>query len=225
MSDDLRILIADDQELVRTGFRLILDGTEGLTVVGEAANGRDAVTKALHLRPDVCLFDVRMPELDGIEATRAIAGPDVSDPLRVVIVTTFDLDDYVYGALRAGAIGFLLKNAGPHLLVEAVRAAAAGQSLISPEITTRLLDHVHRSGPSTATAAIEEGLLTAREAEVVAAVARGLTNDEIASELFVSLSTVKAHVANVLTKLKVRNRVEIAIWAFENNRGSRPGDS
>ncbi len=209
----IRVLIADDQAMVRTGFRMILDATEGIEVVGEVDNGRDAVTKAKHLRPDVCLFDVRMPELDGITATTLIAGPDVDDPLRVVVITTFDLDEYVYGALQAGAIGFLLKNAGPDLLVAAVRAAANGDSLISPEITTRLLQHLVVPNSPTAT---DQSPLTDRETDVVAAVARGGSNAEIAEELYISVSTVKAHVASAMAKLGARNRVELVIWAYEH---------
>ncbi|MFK7919036.1 MAG: response regulator [Ilumatobacter sp.] len=209
----IRVLIADDQDLVRAGFRLILDATDGIEVVGEADNGRDAVTKAQHLRPDVCLLDIRMPDLDGLAATALIAGPDVHEPLKVVIITTFDLDEYVYGALQAGAIGFLLKNAAPELLVAAVRAAANGDSLISPEITTRLLGQVVvPNAPSP----LSESPLTDRETEVVASVARGLSNAEVAHELHVSISTVKAHVAASMSKLGARNRVELVIWAYEH---------
>lgn len=208
----IRVLIADDQDMVRAGFRMILEATEGIDVVGEADNGRDAVTKAQHLRPDVCLFDIRMPELDGIAATTLIAGPDVPEPLKVVVITTFDLDEYVYGALQAGAIGFLLKNAGPELLITAIRAAANGDSLISPEITTRLLEHVV---VPDAPQPVDESPLTERETDVVAAVARGLSNAEVAEELFVSVSTVKAHVASSMAKLGARNRVELVIWAYE----------
>ncbi|MFK8024082.1 MAG: response regulator [Ilumatobacter sp.] len=208
----IRVVIADDQDMVRAGFRMILDATEGIEVVGEADNGRDAVTTAQHLRPDVCLFDVRMPDLDGISATSIVAGPDVTEPLNVVVITTFDLDEYVFGALEAGAVGFLLKNAGPELLVAAVRAAADGDSLISPEITTRLLDHVVAPNASP----VGENPLTDREAEVVAAVARGLSNAEVGNELHVSVSTVKAHVASSMAKLGARNRVELVIWAYEH---------
>lgn len=209
----IRVLIAEDQDMVRVGFRMILDATEGIEVVGEVDNGRDAVTKALHLRPDVCLFDIQMPELDGIAATRQIAGPQVDQPLKVVIITTFDLDEYVYGALQAGAIGFLLKNAGPEVLLAAIRAAANGDSLISPEVTTRLLEHlVVPSAPS----ASAESPLTDRETDVIACVARGLSNAEVASELHVSVSTVKAHVAASMAKLGARNRVELVIWAYEH---------
>lgn len=213
----IRVLIADDQAMVRTGFRMILDATDGIDVVGEAGNGRDAVTMALHLRPDVCLFDIRMPEMDGIEATEQIAGPDVEDPLKVVIITTFDLDDYVYGALRAGAIGFLLKNAGPELLIEAIRAAADGESLISPSITTRLLDNLVHA-PTVGDARSPDVGLTEREEEILSAVAAGLTNAEIAEQHFISLGTAKAHIANLMSKLNARNRVELVIWAYETGR-------
>jgi len=209
----IRVLIAEDQDMVRAGFRMILDATEGIEVVAEADNGRDAVTKALHLRPDVCLFDIQMPELDGLAATTLIAGPEVDEPLKVVIITTFDLDEYVYGALQAGAIGFLLKNAGPELLIAAIRAAADGDSLISPEITTRLLRHVV---VPDAPMSPEENPLTDRESDVVASVARGLSNAEVADELHVSVSTVKAHVAASMSKLGARNRVELVIWAYEH---------
>lgn len=213
----IRVLIADDQDMVRAGFRMILDAVDGIEIVGEASDGREAITKALHLRPDVCLFDVRMPELDGIEATRHIAGPDVDDPMKVVIITTFDLDDYVYGALQAGATGFLLKNAGPELLIEAVRAAHHGESLISPSITTRLLQAMtERTTSERAQPTAVE--LTEREEEILDAVARGLTNAEIGEQHFISLGTAKAHVASLMTKLNARNRVELAIWAYETGR-------
>jgi DNA-binding NarL/FixJ family response regulator len=213
----IRVLIADDQDLVRTGFKMILDATEGIEVVGEAADGREAVTKALHLRPDVCLLDVRMPEMDGIEATRQLAGPDVAEPFKVVIVTTFDTDENIYGALEAGATGFLLKNAGPELLIEAVRAAAEGDALISPSITRRLLQHIDaEAGLAKRPQPLDP--ITEREEEVLAAVARGLTNNEIAEELFVSLGTVKAHIAHLMEKVHARNRVELVIWAYETKR-------
>ncbi|MGI5126150.1 response regulator [Pseudonocardia sp. CA-107938] len=204
------VLLADDQEMVRTGFRLILSAESDLEVVGEAGTGVDAVSKARALKPDVVLMDIRMPELDGLAATRALMG-DPSPP-RIVVVTTFDLDEYVYGALRAGACGFLLKDAGPRLLVEAVRAAANGDALVSPSITVRLLEHL--ATPRSAPALPEP--LSPRELEVVQAVARGRTNAEIAAELFVSLSTVKTHLTNVQAKLSARNRVEIAAWAWEH---------
>ncbi|KAB2386282.1 response regulator [Actinomadura montaniterrae] len=209
----IRVLIADDQEMVRTGFRMIVDSQPDMEVVGEAADGAEAVAAARRLRPDVCLFDIRMPKMDGLEATRLVAGPDVADPPRVVIVTTFDMDEYVYGALRGGAVGFLLKDSGPALLVEAVRAAANGEALVSPSITVRLLEHLAR--PPAAPAPPREQL-TDRELDVVRLVARGRTNEEIAGELFVSLSTVKTHLGSVQRKLGARNRVEVAAWAWES---------
>lgn len=210
----IRVLLADDQAMVRGGLRLILENQPDVEVVGEAADGAAAVTLARRLRPDVCLVDIRMPKLDGIEVTRAIAGPGLADPLKVVIVTTFDLDEYVYGALRAGAVGFVLKDAGPALLVEAIRAASTGDALISPSITLRLLRHL---APDRATAAAAPRQpLTEREIEVIRAIARGRTNQEIAAELFISLSTVKSHLTAIQAKLEVRNRVEIAAWAWES---------
>jgi DNA-binding NarL/FixJ family response regulator len=210
----IRVLLADDQAMVRKGLRLILEDQPDITVVGEAADGAEAVAMARRSRPDVCLVDIRMPRLDGIEVTRALAGPGSVDPLRVVIVTTFDLDEYVYAALRAGATGFILKDAGPVLLTEAVRAANTGDALISPSITMRLLQRF--AGRGTMSAAKPAAPLSEREAEVVRAIARGRTNQEIGAELFISLSTVKTHVASIQLKLALRNRVEIAAWAWEN---------
>ena len=212
----IHVLVADDQEIVRTGLAMILDAQVGIDVVAQAADGNEAVERALELRPDVCLFDIRMPGMDGIEATRRLAGPGVEDPLAVVVITTFDLDDYVYAALKAGARGFLLKDAGPVLLAEAIRAAAAGDALIAPSVTARLLSQFAGSSPATTVQPSEP--LTNREEEVMHAVARGKTNAEISRELHISLSTVKTHVANVMTKLAARNRVEIAIWAYETRR-------
>ncbi|MER0243972.1 response regulator transcription factor, partial [Streptomyces sp. HSW2009] len=185
----------------------------GIEVVGEAADGAECVALARRLRPDVCLVDVRMPKLDGLEVTRLLAGPGAVDPLRVVVVTTFDQDDYLYGALRGGACGFLLKDAGPELLVEAVRAAARGDALVSPAVTVRLLERLGdlRERP----VADRRGPLTERELEVARLVARGRTNQEIRAALVLSLSTVKTHLASIQTKLGLRNRVEIAAWTWE----------
>jgi DNA-binding NarL/FixJ family response regulator len=218
-----RVIVADDQEIVRTGLRMILDAQPDIDVVGEAADGREAVGLARRLRPDVCLFDIRMPVLDGIEATRLIAGPAVAAPLAVVVITTFDLDDYVYAALRAGARGFLLKDAGPGLLAQAVHAAADGDALIAPSITARLLEAFAGAGPpSPLLQPIEP--LTDREEQILATVAQGLTNSEIADKLYITLSTVKTHIASLMGKLGARNRVEIAMWAYETNRvGNRSG--
>jgi len=213
----IRVLVADDQELVRTGLRMILDAQPGIEVVGEARDGREAVAMARELRPDVCLFDIRMPELNGLEATRALAGPDVADPLAVVVITTFDLDEYVHGALKAGARGFLLKDAGPELLTQAIHAAANGEALIAPSVTVRLLAAFAESDPGRTPAQPIEPL-TAREEEVLLTVARGLTNAEIAEELYITLSTVKTHLASLMNKLAARNRVEIAMWAYETGR-------
>ena len=213
----IRVLIADDQDIVRAGLAIILDGQPDIDVVGLATNGRDAVTMARQLRPDVCLFDIRMPQLDGVEATRQLAGPGVEHPLAVIVITTFDTDEYVHGALRAGARGFLLKDAGPDLLVQAIRAAAAGDALIAPSVTARLLATFSSVAGRTPPTHPAEAL-TDREEEVVLTVARGRTNPEIADELHISLSTVKTHLAAVMTKLGARNRVEIAMWAYETGR-------
>ena len=213
----IRVVVADDQDLVRTGLRMILDAQPHIEVVGEAADGREAVSIARQLRPDVCLFDIRMPELDGIEATRQLVGPDVADPLAIVVITTFDLDEYVHGALKAGARGFLLKDAGPDLLVQAIQAAANGDALIAPSVTARLLAEFSEALTATPPDQPIEPL-TDREEEVIVTVANGRTNAEIADELHISLSTVKTHLASVMTKLGARNRVEIAMWAYETGR-------
>jgi DNA-binding NarL/FixJ family response regulator len=210
----IRVMIADDQEMVRAGFRMILETQEDIEVVADVPDGVSAVTKARELRPDVCLLDIRMPGMDGLEVTRALAGPGVVDPLKVVVVTTFDLDEYVNAALSNGANGFLLKDAGPALLLEAVRAAVRGDALVSPQITVRLLRHF--AGRTAVPAAVEKPTepLTERELDVVRAAARGLTNTEIGTELYLSLSTVKTHLAAVQAKIGARNRVEVAAWAW-----------
>lgn len=196
---------------------MILDGQADIEVVGEAATGIEAVELARRLRPDVCLFDIRMPEMDGIEATRQLAGPSVDDPLPIVLITTYDLDEHVHDALKAGARGFLLKDAGKDLLVHAIHAAASGDALIAPSVTARLLSAFSASaGAAVSRQPVDP--LTIREEEVLLTVATGRTNAEIAEELHISLSTVKAHLANLMTKLGARNRVEIVMWAYETGR-------
>jgi DNA-binding NarL/FixJ family response regulator len=216
----IRVLVADDQELVRTGLAMILRAQPDIEVVGEAADGRQAVEMARRLRPDVCLFDIRMPGMDGVEATRILAGPDVEAPMAVVVITTFDLDEYVYAALRAGARGFLLKDSGPALLVQAIHAAANGSALIAPSVTIRLLEALAGAGPAAPQRQPVEAL-TDREEQVLSLVARGQTNSEIADELHITLSTVKTHIATLMGKLGARNRVEIAMWAYETRRVKR----
>jgi DNA-binding NarL/FixJ family response regulator len=217
------VLVADDQELVRAGLRTILEAKPDIEVTGEAADGQAAVDAARRLRPDVVVMDVRMPVMDGLEATRRIAsGP--GEPRRVLVLTTFDLDEYVYEALRAGASGFLLKGAPTDQVVEAVRVVAAGEALLSPSVTRRLIDEFARRPTPGARppAALEE--LTAREREVLALVARGRSNPEIADELVVSAATVKTHVAHILLKLGVRDRVQAVILLYESGVLS-PGDT
>ncbi len=216
----IRVVIADDQADVRDGFRVILEAQPDIAVVGEAADGVRALELARRLRPDVMLVDIRMPRLDGLALTRRLAG----GPVRVVVVTTFDLDEYVHAALRDGACGFLLKRCGPALLVEAVRAAVGGQALISPEVTVRLLREVPSLRPTGARAPSEP--LTERERDVVRLLAHGSTNAEIAAELFIAPGTVKTHLASVQRKLGVGNRVAVAAWAWDTGlaatRPARP---
>ncbi|WP_112134070.1 response regulator [Glycomyces dulcitolivorans] len=211
----IRVIVADDQEPVRTGLRLLLESLPDIEVVGEAADGVAAVRLAQRVRPDVTLLDIRMPGLNGIEATSLLAGPTVANPVAVVVITTFDLDEYVHGALRAGAKGFLLKEAGPQLIGEAIRAAANGDALISPQITARLLGEFSRPARRVRQPVTP---LTGREEDVLALLATGLTNIEIGERLFLSLGTVKTHIAGILTKLGLRNRVEAAMWAYESGR-------
>jgi DNA-binding NarL/FixJ family response regulator len=209
----IRILIADDQELVRTGFRVVLDAEPDLEVVGEAADGLAALDAAETLRPDVVLMDIRMPNLDGIEATRRIAAGDGSP--RILILTTFDLDDYVYEALRAGASGFLLKDARAEELQQAVRTVASGDALLSPAITRRLIENYTRRPPPTLhPAPLAE--LTPRELEVLRHLARGLTNTEIAHELVIGDATIKTHVARIFSKLDLHDRAQAVVLAYES---------
>jgi DNA-binding NarL/FixJ family response regulator len=213
----IRVLIADDQDIIRAGLTTILNGQPDIEVVGQAADGNEAIALAHRLRPDVCLFDIRMPNLDGVEATRRLAGPDVDDPMAVVIITTFDTDEHVTDALRAGAKGFLLKDAGPNLLIHAIRAAAEGDALIAPSVTARLLARLADAAPANHPRQ-PIAPLTEREEEVAVNVAQGRSNAEIAAELYISLSTVKFHIASLMSKIGARNRVEIAIWAYETRR-------
>jgi len=210
----ITVLVADDQEMVRTGFAMILGAQPDITVVAQCADGAQAVELARRLRPDVVVVDIRMPRLDGLDVTRALAGPDVAAPMRVVVVTTFDHDEYVDTALDNGALGFLLKDAGPALLVEAVRAAAHGDALISPALTIGLLQRrplIARRGHGPP---VENPGLSERELDVVRLVARGRTNAEVSDELFLSLGTVKSHLANIQSKLALTNRVQVAAWAW-----------
>ena len=210
----IRVLIADDQALVRGGFRMILEAQKDIEVVGEASDGREALAQARELDPDVVLMDIRMPELDGLEATRRLVSGNGS--ARVLMLTTFDLDEYVYAAMKAGASGFLLKDVRPEQLAEAVRVVAAGDSLLAPAITQRLIAEFVRRPPPGSGAPTELSELTERELEVLKLIARGLSNGEIASALFVSEATVKTHVTHVLTKLKLRDRVQAVVLAYES---------
>jgi DNA-binding NarL/FixJ family response regulator len=217
MSGPIRVLVADDQELVRTGFRMILETEEGIEVVAQAADGVEAVERARRHVPDVVLMDVRMPRLDGIEATARLVGPAASPalPVRVLMLTTFDLDDYVYSALRNGASGFLLKDTPPEDLVRAIRVVAAGEALLAPTVTRRLIEELSRA-PARPSPPPALGALTDREREVLGLVARGLSNSEIAAELVLGETTVKTHVGRILTKLGLRDRVQAVVLAYES---------
>ena len=210
----VRVLLADDQELVRTGFRLILDEEADIAVVGEAADGREAIEQTSLRSPDVVLMDVRMPNVDGLEATRRIVDSKRPGGPRVLILTTFDLDEYVYEALRAGASGFLLKDAPADQLANAIRVVATGESLLAPAVTRRLIEELV-SRPRPGESPSELGELTARELEVLKLIARGLSNAEIAEQLVVERTTVKTHVARVLMKLGLRDRVQAVVFAYE----------
>jgi DNA-binding NarL/FixJ family response regulator len=212
----IRILIADDQELVRTGLRLVLQAYDDLDVIAEAADGQQARDLADELHPDVILMDIRMPRMDGIEAVTLLSAAALDPPPRVLMLTTFDLDEYVFGALRAGAAGFLLKDASRERLVDAIRVVNAGEALLSPSITRRLIEEfAKRSDPLRPPDTIMEAL-TARERETLGLVARGLSNAEIAQRLFVTEATVKSHVSSVLTKLGLRDRVQAVVFAYEH---------
>ena len=209
----VRVLIADDQSLVRAGFRLVLENHDDLEVVGEASNGREAIHSAGRLEPDVVLMDIRMPELDGIAATRAITA---AHPIRVLVLTTYDLDEYVYDALQAGASGFLLKDTPPAQLVDGIRAVATGEALLAPTVTRRLIEEFARVRPARRVRPAELDELTARELDVLKLLARGMSNAEIAAALFLSDTTVKSHVSHLLSKLDLRDRVQAVVLAYES---------
>ena len=219
----IRVLLVDDQALIRAGFRMILDAEEDIDVAGEAADGIDAVAEAQRLRPDVILMDVRMPQVDGIEATRRVLADGLDT--KVVMLTTFDMDEYVYDALRAGASGFLLKDVPPEQLVAGIRAVARGDALLAPSVTRRVIEEFVRRPPeSVRTPPPALADLTARELDVLKLIARGLSNAEIAKELVVSETTVKTHVAHVLMKLGLRDRVQAVVFAYESGL-VQPGDA
>jgi DNA-binding NarL/FixJ family response regulator len=213
----IRVVVADDQPLVRAGLVTLLGAEPDIEVVAAAADGNEAVEVALVLRPDVVCMDIRMPGQDGIAATRALAGPGVADPIPVLVLTTFDIDDYLFGALEAGASGFLLKDAEPETLVQAVRSVAAGNGTLDDALTKRVVREVvtrRQTQPVTAGRASE--LLTPRELDIVLLLAQGMSNDEIAQELVLEVSTIKSHLARILPKLGVRSRLQAAVWAYQN---------
>ncbi len=212
----IKVLIADDQALVRAGFRMLIEARDGFEVVGDAGDGLEAVTLARRFRPDVVLMDIRMPVMDGIEATRILAGPSADPSPRVIILTTFDLDQYVYDALRAGAGGFLLKDTPPTELIRAIQVVAAGEAMLDPTVTRRLIERFARLPAPRGSDPRALKDLSAREAEVLRSIARGLSNAEIAAELFVGETTVKSHVAHLLMKLGLRDRVQAVVLAYES---------
>lgn len=213
MTEPIRVLVCDDQALIRTGFATIIGAQPDLEVVGECADGRAAVELAARVKPDVVVMDVRMPVLDGIEATRLLAGAGVADPVKVLVVTTFNLDEYVYEALRAGASGFLLKDAPPSQLLHGIRTVAAGAALLAPEVTRQLVGtYASRISPPASTP--DDGVLTPRELEVLRLIASGLSNSEIAAALVISHETVKTYVSRILAKLGLRDRVQAVVYAY-----------
>jgi DNA-binding NarL/FixJ family response regulator len=215
VTEPVRVLVCDDQALIRTGFATIIDAQPDLEVIGECADGRAAVGLARELRPDMVVLDVRMPVLDGIEATRLLAGAGVPDPVKVLVVTTFNLDEYVYEALRAGASGFLLKDAPPAQLLQGIRTVASGAALLAPEVTRQLVGkYAARIRPVQD--APDGTALTPRELEVLRLIANGLSNSEIAAELVISQETVKTYVSRILTKLDLRDRVQAVVYAYRN---------
>jgi DNA-binding NarL/FixJ family response regulator len=216
----IRVLIADDQAMVREGFSVLLNAQPGIEVVGEAGDGRQAVTQVARLRPDVVLMDVRMPGLDGLDATRQITAADAAP--KVLILTTFDLDEYVYAALRAGASGFLLKTASAQVLADAVRVVAAGEAMLAPTVTRRLIAEFARLGPLAPPT--RPDTLTARETEILTLIAHGLSNAEIAGRLVIAEQTVKTHIGRILTKLDLRDRTQAAVYAY-NTGLVHPGDA
>lgn len=222
--DDMtRVLIADDQALVRGGFRVLIDSAEDLEVVGEAADGVEAVALTRETSPDVVLMDIRMPGVDGLEATATICGPDGVPDTRVIILTTFDLDEYVFGALRSGASGFLLKDTDPEDLLQAIRVVAAGEALLAPSVTKRLIEEfVRQPDPRRAAPKALESL-TDREREVLTLVGQGLTNAELAKELFISPATAKTHVSRIMMKLEAHDRAQLVIDAYESGLVSARG--
>jgi len=227
-ADPIRVLVVDDQDLVRGGFKAILGTYEGIEIVGEARNGADAVQEAQRLKPDVVLMDIRMPEMNGIEATRAITSNPLLAKTRVLVLTTFDVDEYVYDALGAGASGFLLKDADPDEIVAAIRVVARGDALIQPSVMRRLVETFVRTRPAVGAGAAGGGgagafsALTEREREILVLVARGMTNDEIGAELFISPATVKTHLARVMAKLGAHDRAQLVVRAYEGGL-VRPG--
>jgi DNA-binding NarL/FixJ family response regulator len=218
----IRVLLADDQAMVRAGFRMILESEPDIEVIAEAEDGAKAVSAARGLQPDIVLMDVQMPNMDGLEATRQIAALDVPQPVHVLILTTFERDDYIFEALRSGASGFLLKNASPEELIEAVRTVAEGNALLAPSVTRRVIEEFAKSPPTAAPDTSRLGKLTEREIEVLRLLARGKSNAEIANELFVGEATIKTHISNILTKFDLRDRVQAVVFAYESGL-IRPG--